>query len=70
MKVTPQEYNHTTLMSALTLENKVDSYFYYDLARFTIETTADLIARNLWPTLTFPSCARPLMTNEQINERK
>lgn len=70
MKVTSLEYNHTSLMTALTLENKVDSYFYYDLTRFVVDTVNDLMQRELWPTLTHPSCSRPQMSTEQINERK
>lgn len=73
MKVKPIDYNHTTELSGLTLENKVDAYFYYDLTRALLQTVGELMSKQMWPELTFPKCGQSsalALTTEQINERK
>ena len=70
MKATNLEYNHTATMTSLTLENKVESFFFYDLTRFAVHTAVDLMRRDMWPKLTHPTCDRMIMTTEQINERQ
>lgn len=72
---TNQEYNHTSSLSGVNAENKLDKFFYYDMTRFLIQTVNDLMVSGHWPSLTYPSCETddsgilPGMTLEQFNER-
>jgi len=63
------EYEHNSTLLNIDNSNKVDSYFYYDLTRFTLEMIDELINKSSWPEkMTFPKCGKHL-NDEQKQER-
>lgn len=51
------EYNHQPSLANVSMAERVDAFFYYDLARFTIQTVRDLSNRASWPKImNFPIC--------------
>ncbi|CAG2107477.1 unnamed protein product, partial [Medioppia subpectinata] len=60
LKTRLHDYELNTTLENVDNTNKVDSYFYHDLTRFTLEMIDDVV-NTLWPkNLTFPKCGRYL----------
>jgi hypothetical protein len=69
LKTRLHEYEHNSTLQNIDNSNKVDSYFYYDLTRFTLEIIDELINKSLWPQkMSFPKCGKHL-NDEQKHER-
>jgi hypothetical protein len=69
LKTRLHEYEHNSTLQNMDNSNKVDSYFYYDLTRFTLEIIDGLINKSLWPqNMSFPKCGKHL-NDEQKHER-
>ncbi|KAI1278138.1 Glutamate receptor ionotropic, kainate 3 [Halotydeus destructor] len=69
MKATFFEYDHKAQLSSLTLETKVDAFFYYDLTRTLVDQVAQLMSLDHWPTLSYPKCSDESMTVDQSVQR-
>ena len=68
LKTRLHDYELNTTLDNINNINKVDSYFYHDLSRFSIEVIDDML-NSSWPqNLTFPKCGRHL-DKEQRQER-
>ena len=68
LKTRLHDYDLNTTLDNIDNINKVDSYFYHDLTRFTVELIDDLLNTS-WPqTITFPKCGKH-MDKEQKEER-
>jgi len=69
LKARLHEDEHNSTLQNVDNTNKVDSYFYYDLTRFTLEVINELINKSSWPEkMTFPKCGKHL-NDEQKHER-
>lgn len=69
LKTRLHEYEHNATLQNIDNSNKVDSYFFYDLTRFTLEIIEELINRSSWPKrINFPKCGKHL-NDEQKQER-
>ena len=69
LKTRLHDYELNTTLVNIDNTNKVDSYFYHDLTRFTLELIDDML-NNSWPqTLTYPKCGKPRMDKQLKEER-
>lgn len=73
VKSTSGEYGHLVEdvkgWTGLTPENKVDSFFYYDLVRYVTHTIHDLMTSDNWDqSLTYATCGSSL-SGDQVAER-
>lgn len=72
IKSTTGEYGHSpdASLTRISHEQKLDAFFYYDLARYIVHTVHDLISSGNWPEkLSFANCGSSL-TLDQLHERK
>lgn len=68
LKTRLHDYELNTTLDNINNINKVDSYFYHDLSRFSLELIDDLV-NSSWPqNLSYPKCGR-YMDKEQKQER-
>lgn len=69
IRIKSAEYNHRYSLSNISLAQRVDYFFYYDLARFIGQTIVDLKKQLLWPkVINFPICGNSA-SNKEKKER-
>ncbi|RWS25264.1 glutamate receptor ionotropic: kainate 2-like protein, partial [Leptotrombidium deliense] len=62
------EYDHKSTLKS-SQENRMFSYFYYDLTRFVVQVFDELVSKSKWNTnLSFPKCGLEL-SDDQKKER-
>lgn len=65
IKESDLSYNHSAELS-INVDNKVDSYFYYDLTRSVIHSVYDLMKRGSWPLqVNHPKCHESIDEDER-----
>lgn len=48
-KSTAGEYGHTAALTAVSHEDKLDAFFFYDISRYLVHTIHDLMMTGQWP---------------------
>lgn len=63
------DYEHKAVVDKVDKDNRVDAYFYYDLARYAVDIIEEAMNETDWPeSWSFPTCG--IKMNETVLEER